>query len=170
MLPKPTNSILSAWSGFLARNDSPVSRTHFCRSGWPQGIQKVTTLAPAGIVGVGAVGVPPETPAWTFVCGVPPDAASLAAASAGLAGRSAGLAAASAGLAAASAGFVAAAPVVGAAAPAVAGAGAGLVGSAAAGFDSAGFDSAGFDSAGFAPAAGAAVGAALPPQAATSAT
>src|SRR5262245_1264419 len=158
MLPKPTNSILSAWSGFLARNDSPVSRTHFCRSGWPQGIQKVTTLAPAGIVGVGAVGVPPETPAWTFVCGVPPAAAGLAAASAGLAAASAGLAAASAGLAAASAGFVAAAPVVGAAAPAVVGAGAaaGLVGSAA-----------GFDSAGFAPAAGAAVGAALPPQAAT---
>src|SRR5262245_8669802 len=120
MLPNPTNSILSAWSGFLARNDSPVSRTHFWRSGWPQGIQKVTTLAPAGIVGVGAVGVPPETPTWAFVCGVP-----LAAA----------------GLAAASAGLVAAAPVVGAAALAVVGAAAaaGLVGSAAAGFDSAGF-------------------------------
>src|SRR5262245_64756505 len=87
MLPNPTNSILSAWSGYFSRNFTPQSCTHLCRSGWPQGIQNVTTFAPAGIVGVGAVGVPPETPpaAGAFSAGL--------AGSAGF-GVSAGLAAA----------------------------------------------------------------------------
>src|SRR5205823_7723449 len=99
MLPNPTNSIWSAWSGNFWRKAVPVSSTHFWRSGWPQGIQNVTTLAPAGIVGVAATGVPPATPAAALVWAVAPGAGWAApAAAAGCVAPAAGAPAAAAGL------------------------------------------------------------------------